>query len=54
MTKFPEADARLFKNMYICMTCNARNRIDQRRIRLNKAKCRECKKDRLRGKRKDK
>lgn len=53
MARFPEADARLFTNMYICMKCNARNRVDQRRIRLGKAKCRECGASSLRPKRKD-
>lgn len=52
MAKFPEADARLFQNMYICMKCNARQRVDQRRIRLGKAKCRECSYTRLRQKKK--
>jgi len=52
MTKFPEAEARLFENMYICQKCNARNRIDKRRVRIGKAKCRECRGTRLRGKKK--
>ena len=53
MARFPEADARIFENVYICMKCNAKNRIDQRRIRLKKAKCRECGHDRLRAKRRE-
>ena len=52
MTKFPEAENRLFKNVYICMKCNAKNRVDQRRIRTGKAKCRECGHKRLRPKKK--
>jgi len=50
MARFPEAYARLFENVYICMKCNARNRIDKRRIRLGKGKCRECGNSRLRAK----
>ncbi|HIK00259.1 TPA: 50S ribosomal protein L40e [archaeon] len=50
MARFPEAEARLFKNMYICMKCNARNRVDPRKVRLGKAKCRECGHNRLRQK----
>lgn len=50
MAKFPEADERLFKNVYICLRCNARNRVDQRRIRLDKAKCHKCHHPRLRQK----
>ncbi len=52
MAKFPEADARMFRNMFICMKCNARNRIDPRKVRLGKAKCRECGHTRLRPKKK--
>ncbi|MFO7872412.1 MAG: hypothetical protein R6U26_02075 [Candidatus Undinarchaeales archaeon] len=54
MARFPEADARLFKNVYICMKCNARNRVDPKRIRQGKAKCRECGYTRLRAKRREK
>ncbi len=39
---FPEAEARLFKNVYICMKCGARNR--------NRDKCRRCGSRRLRKK----
>jgi ribosomal protein L40E len=53
MARFPEADARIFENVYICMKCNAKNRVDKRRIRLGKAKCRECNYTRLRPKRKE-
>ncbi|MFH1424077.1 MAG: 50S ribosomal protein L40e [archaeon] len=53
MARFPEADARLFNDMYICMKCNARNRIDKRRIRLGKGSCRTCGSDALRPKRRD-
>jgi ribosomal protein L40E len=52
MAKFPEAEARLFENVYVCLKCNALNRVDKRRIRLGKAKCRECHYTRLRSKKK--
>ncbi|HIK01862.1 MAG: 50S ribosomal protein L40e [archaeon] len=50
MAKFPEAMKALFDNVYICMNCNATNRVDIRRFRLGKAKCRECKRKQLRPK----
>ena len=53
MARFPEADARLFENVYICLKCGAKNRVDKRRMRLGKAKCRECHYTRLRAKRKE-
>ena len=48
-----DQDARIFDNVYICQKCNAKNRVDRRRIRLNKAKCRECGYTRLRAKRRE-
>jgi len=52
MVRFPEADARIFDDVYICMRCNKRNRIDPRRVRLGKARCR-CGHTRLRPKRRE-
>jgi len=51
MAKFPEAEARLFKNMYICMKCNARNRGSQGK---KPDRCRKCGSIRLRLKHKTK
>lgn len=50
MARFEEADARLFKNVWICMRCNAKNRSLSRKP----AKCRKCGSPRLRLKHKAK
>jgi ribosomal protein L40E len=48
MVKFEEAEARLFKNIWICMSCNAKNRSPTKKPR----KCRKCGSIRLRLKHK--
>lgn len=48
MVKFEEAEARLFKNVWVCMHCNAKNRCPNRKPR----KCRKCGSIRLRLKHK--
>lgn len=49
MARFPEAEARLFANVYVCMNCSAK-------IRAGKGhkpdKCRKCNSKRLRAKNK--
>lgn len=50
MARFDEADARLFKNVWICMRCNAKNRSPSGKPR----KCRKCGSVRLRLKHKAK
>jgi len=50
MVKFDEAEARLFKNQWICMKCNAKNRS----LSAKPAKCRKCGSIRLRLKHKTK
>ena len=47
--KFPEAEARLFTRMFICMKCGAKMRTDLSKIRSGKAKCRKCKCKQLRA-----
>lgn len=39
MAKFKEAEDRVYKNMYICRECNARNRGSEGQI---PGKCRKC------------
>ena len=46
--KFPEAEARLFERVFICMKCGARIRADLSKVRAGKVKCRKCKKKQLR------
>ena len=50
MARFEEADNRLFKNVWICMRCNAKNRSPVGKPR----KCRKCGSPRLRLKHKAK
>mgnify|MGYP001574905762 CR=1 FL=1 len=42
MAKIPAAQARLFKNIFICKNCNSKIRADARKILSGKAKCRKC------------
>ena len=52
--KIPDAAAeRLFKNMYICMKCNARIRAQPSKVKLGKIKCRKCNSKQLRLKAKE-
>jgi len=41
-TKLPAAQARLYKNIFICKNCNARVRADSRKIIEGKIRCRKC------------
>jgi ribosomal protein L40E len=40
--KFPEAEARLFNRVFICMVCGARIKADLAKVRAGKVKCRRC------------
>jgi len=41
--KIPEVAARrLFKNMYVCMKCNAKMRAQAAKVKKKKIKCRKC------------
>ncbi|HID09240.1 TPA: 50S ribosomal protein L40e [Candidatus Micrarchaeota archaeon] len=46
---FPEAEARLFNGVWVCMSCNARNRSAKGRPE----KCRRCGSKKLRPKAKE-
>jgi len=50
MVKFDEAEARLFKNQWVCMRCNAKNRSGG----AKPLRCRKCGSPRLRLKHKAK
>jgi len=51
--RFPEAEARLFQRMFICMKCGAKIRADHAKVRVGKNKCRKCKSKKLRPIHKD-
>ncbi len=42
MTKFPEADARIFKNFFVCRACKSKMRSHNLKILQGKVKCRKC------------
>ena len=46
--RFPEAEGRLFRRVFICMKCGARMRSDPQRVKSGKVKCRKCKRKALR------
>ncbi|MBR9700830.1 hypothetical protein GOV11_03115 [Candidatus Woesearchaeota archaeon] len=52
MAKFPEADARKFKDIFVCKTCKAKVRTPVLKVLAGKSKCRKCNSDKLRIKRK--
>ncbi len=42
MAKFPEAHARLFKNIFVCKKCKSRIRASQMKVLDGKVSCRKC------------
>ncbi len=42
MGKFPEADKRLFENVFVCQVCKKKLRADPRKVRAGKVKCPRC------------
>jgi len=44
MAKIPEAQNRLFKNVFVCKNCQAKIRADPQKILKGKVRCRKCKK----------
>jgi ribosomal protein L40E len=42
MAKFPEAHARLFKNIFVCKRCKSRIRANQMKVIQGKISCRKC------------
>ncbi len=42
MVKFPEAQVRLFGNVYVCRNCKTKIRSTPQKINLRKQKCRNC------------
>ena len=42
MVKFPEANARLYKNVFVCRKCKSKIRADNMKVIAHKVKCRKC------------
>lgn len=42
VVKFPEADKRLFRNMFVCRKCKSKLRAQPIKVRLGKVSCRKC------------
>ena len=42
MAKIPEADARIFRNIFICKKCKSRIRASSMKVIQGKIKCRKC------------
>lgn len=42
MAKFPEAEARMFKNKFICKNCKSARRAPNLKVLAGKIKCRKC------------
>ncbi len=41
-TKLPAAQARLYKNVFVCKDCKSKLRADPRKILEKKVRCRKC------------
>ena len=52
MVKFPEAQARKYRNVFICKKCSTKIRADSMKILHGKVKCRRCNFKRFRAVRK--
>jgi len=42
MTKIPEAEARLFKRVFVCKDCSHKIKADQLKVLAKKIQCRNC------------
>ena len=52
MVKFPEAGARIQKNIFVCKICKAKIRAPSLKVSQGSISCRKCKSKKLRPKRK--
>ena len=48
MAKLPAAQARLFKNIFVCKDCKSKIRAEPIRVISGKVRCRKCKSNALR------
>ncbi|PIN99735.1 50S ribosomal protein L40e [archaeon CG10_big_fil_rev_8_21_14_0_10_43_11] len=51
-SKFPEAETRLLKNVYVCRKCKSKIRTTYAKVKARLAKCRSCGSKQLRPKNK--
>tara|TARA_B100001971_G_C17923447_1_gene399005 strand:+ start:258 stop:419 length:162 start_codon:yes stop_codon:yes gene_type:complete len=42
LVKFPEAEARLFRSMFVCRTCKTRRKAPNVKVIQGKVSCRNC------------
>lgn len=42
MVRFPEAEARLFHNMFVCRRCKTRCKAPNMKVLAKKISCRKC------------
>ena len=42
MVKFPEAETRLFKNVFVCRKCKSKLKAPMLKVIAGKIKCRKC------------
>ncbi|MFH1589104.1 MAG: 50S ribosomal protein L40e [archaeon] len=42
MVKFPEAEVRLFKNIFVCKKCKSKIRAPNLKVFAGKINCRKC------------
>ncbi|MFH0868159.1 MAG: hypothetical protein V1831_02515 [Candidatus Woesearchaeota archaeon] len=52
MVKFPESDARKFRNVFVCKKCSTKIKAPNLKIIQGKIKCRKCQGKRFRAVRK--
>jgi hypothetical protein len=42
MVKFPEAEARLYKNVFVCRDCSIKTRAPNLKVLAHKITCKKC------------
>ena len=52
MAKFAEADARKFKNIFVCKVCKSKSRAPNLKVIQGRVRCRKCGSPKLRTVRK--
>ena len=52
MVKFPEAEARIINQVFVCKKCKSKIKASNMKVILGKVKCRKCSSKKLRPARK--